>query len=122
MADRPRAARQPRERKNRPKSGVEGDAENAKSPYEQRTEWNQHPSSSVEGGVEGLNLWIFIKNSSTPLASRRLCASLSLKKGSSGVKQTLHLQIGVVDSQKFGLKSLTQAVILFTVFSELHIS
>jgi len=34
----------------------------------------------------------------------------------------LQSQIGVVDSQKFGLKSLTQAVILFTVFSELQIS
>src|ERR1035438_3054402 len=67
MAARPRAARQPRERKNRPKSGVEGDAKNAKSPYEQRTEWNQHPSSSVEG------------------VKRALDESMSLKKGSSGV-------------------------------------
>jgi len=64
MAARPRAARQPRERKNRPKSGVEGDAENAKYHCEQRTDSNQHPSSSVEGGVEGSNLWIFVKDSS----------------------------------------------------------
>ena len=64
MAARPRAARQPRERKNRPKSGVEGDAENAKCHCEQRTDSNQHPSSSVEGGVEGLNLRIFVKDSS----------------------------------------------------------
>jgi hypothetical protein len=71
MAARPRAARQPRERKNRPKSGVEGDAENAKSPCEQRTDSNQYPSSSVEGGVEGLNLRIFVKDSSIPIASRR---------------------------------------------------
>jgi hypothetical protein len=64
MAARPRAARQPRERKNRPKSGVEGDAENAKCHCEQRTDSNQHPSTGVEGLVEGLNLWIFVKNSS----------------------------------------------------------
>ena len=64
MADRPRAARQPRERKNRPKSGVEGDAENAKCHCEQRTDSNQHPSSSVEGYVEGLNLRIFVKEGS----------------------------------------------------------
>ena len=64
MADRPRAARQPRERKNRPKSGMAGDAENAKFHYEQRTDSNQHPSSSVEGYVEGSNLWIFIKEGS----------------------------------------------------------
>jgi hypothetical protein len=64
MAARPRAARQPRERKNRPKSGVEGDAENAKYHCEQRTDSNQHPSSSVEGYVEGVNVWIFFKEDS----------------------------------------------------------
>ena len=32
----------------------------------------------------------------------------------------LHFQIGIVDSQKFGLQSVTQAVILFIVFSELQ--
>jgi len=44
--------------------GVEGDAENAKYHCEQRTDSNQHPSSSVEGYVEGVNVWIFFKEDS----------------------------------------------------------
>jgi len=43
---------------------VEGDAENAKYHCEQRTDSNQHPSSSVEGYVEGVNVWIFFKEDS----------------------------------------------------------
>jgi len=59
--------------------GVEGDAENAKYHCEQRTDSNQHPSSSVEGYVEGVK--------------RALDESMSLKKGSSGVIQRHQLSL-----------------------------
>jgi len=81
MAARPRAARQPRERKNRPKSGVEGDAENAKYHCEQRTDSNQHPSSSVEGYVEGVKCLDFHQGQfNSPSLQAIVCQSVLEKR------------------------------------------
>ena len=58
MAVRPRAAHQPRERQNRPKSGRERNAKNRKNLCEQRTVSNQHPSPCGEGGGDTLKMII----------------------------------------------------------------